>query len=269
VAGIDLRGQNLVVAGGQFVNNGFVVDSSNGGNGTATIIADYGALVKGAGFFQNPVITQNGGRVQAGNSPGKATYGSLTIGPGGIQNFGWQINDAGPSLSFPNAPGVPGPSQNANNLVSGWSQLAANQVFNPVTHTTSTGNLVWTATSTPGQQFQISMETLLGQYTTVGSSPDGPMSDFDPQQVYSWPVLSYQGSFSGPTDSQTLTADTLLDTSMFANPVFSYFGPFYIVLDQADKQVDLIYTPIPEPGTLGLVAIGLLGVWRASRRRRR
>src|SRR5207302_3526130 len=58
VAGIDLNGKNAIVAGGLFVNNGFVVD---GTNGTATIVADFGSLVKGAGFFQNGVITQNGG----------------------------------------------------------------------------------------------------------------------------------------------------------------------------------------------------------------
>ena len=70
VAGIDLNGKNAVVAGGLFVNNGYVEDSSNGFAGTATIVADFGSLVKGAGFFQNTVLTQNGGKFQAGNSPG-------------------------------------------------------------------------------------------------------------------------------------------------------------------------------------------------------
>src|SRR5262249_49459380 len=45
-AGIDLKGKNAIVAGGLFVNNGYVVDSSPGG--TATVVADYGSLVKGA-----------------------------------------------------------------------------------------------------------------------------------------------------------------------------------------------------------------------------
>src|SRR5207247_10698714 len=46
-AGIDLSGKNAVVAGGLFVNNGYVIDSSAGG--AATVVADFGALVKGAG----------------------------------------------------------------------------------------------------------------------------------------------------------------------------------------------------------------------------
>ena len=45
--------------------------------GFATIVADYGALVKGGGSYFNPVKTQNGGKFQAGNSPGVAT----SIGP--------------------------------------------------------------------------------------------------------------------------------------------------------------------------------------------
>jgi hypothetical protein len=40
VTGVDLHGQNLVIAGGLFVNNGFVADSVSGGN----IIVDFGAL---------------------------------------------------------------------------------------------------------------------------------------------------------------------------------------------------------------------------------
>jgi hypothetical protein len=270
VAGIDLHGQNAVVAGGLFVNNGYVVDSSNGGAGTATIIADYGSLVKGAGFYQNPVITQNGGRVQAGNSPGASSLGSLIIGPGGINNYGWQINDAGPSYVHPNAPGVAGPSPNANNQVSGWSELQSKMVFNPITGTTTTGNLTWTATATPGNQFTLVLETLLGPQTTVGTSPDGPMADFNAAYInYVWPIISYQGTYTGPTDSPTLTADTLIDTSLFANPT-SLNPPFFLQLDTVNKQIDLLYVVvIPEPGTLALVGFAAAIGAAAYRRRRR
>src|SRR4029077_15223860 len=71
-ANLELNGQNVLVAGGLLVNNGQVTDSSAGG--TATIIADAGALVKGAGTYNNAVKTQNGGKFQAGNSPGLATF---------------------------------------------------------------------------------------------------------------------------------------------------------------------------------------------------
>jgi len=60
---VDLHGQNLVIAGGLFVNNGFVADSTAA---PASVIVDFGALYKGAGTNFVNVITQNGGRVQAG-----------------------------------------------------------------------------------------------------------------------------------------------------------------------------------------------------------
>ena len=88
---VDLHGQNAVVAGGLFVNNGFVGDSTGSGRRSSPTS---GSLVKGAGTFANAVITQNGGKFQAGNSPGKATFGQLMLGPGGTQNFNWQINNA-------------------------------------------------------------------------------------------------------------------------------------------------------------------------------
>jgi hypothetical protein len=112
------------------------------------------------------------------------------------------------------------------------------------------------------------METLLGPTSPVGTTIDGPMSDFDPTQKYVWPFLTYQGTYAGPTDSATLTADTLLDTSLFAN---SYHGTFTIQLDQPNKLMDLVYTPtpVPEPETLGLVGIGTLVVLRRANRHRR
>ena len=47
VAGINLNGQNLAIAGGLFVNNGYVSDFSSGTQGS--IIVDYGACTKASG----------------------------------------------------------------------------------------------------------------------------------------------------------------------------------------------------------------------------
>jgi autotransporter-associated beta strand protein len=68
-ADVDLNGSDAVVVGGLFVNNGSVMDGSGG---TATVIADAGALVTGAGVFQRRVVTRNGGRFQPGNGPATA-----------------------------------------------------------------------------------------------------------------------------------------------------------------------------------------------------
>jgi autotransporter-associated beta strand protein len=252
---LDLHGQNAMVAGGLFVNNGFVGDSTGSG---AAIVADYGALVKGAGVFQSAVITQNGGKFQAGNSPGKATFGSLTLGPGGTQNFNWQIN---------NATGVAGPSADANGQVSGWSLLSAEKQIDPLTGQLSSGDLTWTATSTPGNQFNLSLQTLANP-TTVGQDVQGSMANFDGLQGnYSWKFISWQGNYSGPTNDFALGATVLIDMSNFVNPTDPNEKPS-LHYNAAAKEIDLVWA-IPEPSTLALTGLAsLFGVWRYRRRRR-
>jgi autotransporter-associated beta strand protein len=262
VAGIDLNGKNAVVSGGLFVNNGYVEDSTNNFQGTGTIIADYGSLVKGAGYFQNSVITVNGGKFQAGNSPGRVLFGSLVVGPGGLSNFGWQINDAGPSASFPSAPGVAGPSADANNQVSGWS-LIVSQKIRP----TDTGNLTWTATNTPGNQFSFSLQTLLGPKTTVGNDIQGAMTSFDPNISFTWPVFQWSGVYTGPTDDTTLTSTVLLDKSNFVNST-NPTAQFIFHYDATNKQIDLVYS-VPEPGTMALGGLAAAGLAMRMLRRRK
>jgi autotransporter-associated beta strand protein len=271
VAGMDLNGQNLIVAGGLFVNNGFVGDSSSAGTGT--IVADFGSLVKGAGFFQNPVITQNGGKFQAGNSPGTASFGSLTLGPGAINNLQWQINDAGPSSTFPSSGATAGGRlEGESNNVSGWSLLVSRVLINPLNNVVSSGNFTWTATSAPGGQFTISLETLLGPVSAIGTNNDGPMADFDPSLKYVWPFIEWQRTYSGPTSDQELTADTLFDTSQFANaiPAGATFS-LHLIQNAPGMggEIDLVYSPVPEPGVFGLMAVGLVAVGRHLRRKRR
>jgi hypothetical protein len=255
-AGIDLRGQNAIVAGGLFVNNGYVVDTSAAG--TATVVADFGSLVKGAGFYQNGVITVNGGKFQAGNSPGAVTVGQMTIGPGGTQNFNWQINDA---------KGVAGPSPDANNQVDGWSLIQVSKVT--VGTITTSGDLTWTATNTPGNQFNLSLQTLMFP-TTVGQDVPGPMANFAPvfegdsPPSFAWPFITWQGTYSGPTDDATLTADTSFDLSNFVN-TFPAAGKFSLHFDGTNHQIDILYT-VPEPGTMALCGLGAVAAGWAARR---
>jgi hypothetical protein len=252
VAGIDLNGKNAIVAGGLLVNNGFVIDSSNGGVGTATIVADFGALVKGAGFYQNPVITQNGGRVQAGNSPGIASFGRFVFGPGGVNNYVFAIDDA---------TGTAGPSPDALGHVSGWGLIKA--VRQSVGALTTSGDFTWTAT--PTDRLTVAIDTLVNP-TTVGADVPGAMADFDPNHSYSWPAAHWVGTYSGPPDSATLDGATNFDTSGFLNPTAGTFG---WELDPAGQTLSLVYTPsaVPEPGTLALTAAALGLGWRALRRR--
>jgi autotransporter-associated beta strand protein len=250
VAGIDLSGKNAVVAGGLFVNNGFVVDSSNGGTGPATIVADYGSLVKGAGYFQNPVQTINGGKLQAGNSPGIASFGRFVFGPSGVNNYVFAIDDA---------TGTAGPTPDALGRVSGWGFLKA--VHQSVGGTTAPGNFTWTAT--PADKLTVAIDTLVNP-TTVGTDVSGLMDHFDPILPYSWAAAHWSGTYSGPTDAAMLDAATNFDLGGFANPIAGSFG---WNLDTENQTLSLIYTPsaVPEPGSLaltGLAAIGWVRYWR-------
>ncbi len=243
---IDLHGNNAIVAGGLFVNNGGVFDTV--GAGTGTVIAEFGALVKGAGFFQNTVKTQNGGKFQTGNSPGSATFGNFVFGPGGVNNYVFAIDDA---------TGMAGPSPNASGLVSGWGLIKAVQV-SLGTGATS-GNFTWTAA--PANPLMVAIDTLVNP-TMVGTDVAGPMADFDPNQPYSWTAARWTGAYSGPTDVATLDADTSFDTSGVVNPIAGTFG---WSLDSADQTLSLVYTPssVPEPGTLALAGLAAAGLaWR-------
>jgi hypothetical protein len=252
VAGIDLSGKNAVVAGGLFVNNGYVEDSTNNFQGTATIVADFGSLVKGAGYYQNTVQTINGGKFQAGNSPGLASFGKLVLGPGGVNNYIMAINDA---------TGAAGPTPDAAGHVSGWGLLKSVTAGHPGGPST-TGDFTWTAT--PPDKLTFAIDTLMNP-TTVGTDVAGPMADFDPHQSYSWLAFQWAGNYAGPTDDATLNASTAFDTTGFLNQVAGGFG---WDLDPTGHTLSLVYSPsaVPEPGTLALVGLAAAIGWRQRRR---
>src|SRR5207248_10461432 len=127
-----------------------------------------------------PDEAANGSRITKGEpakkSPcggpgcGGGPIGSVTIGPGATQYFGWQINDAR---------GVAGPIPNAQNQVDGWSLIQSSKLRLP-NGTTTTGNLTWTATPVAGTQFNMALQTLLFP-TTVGNDIQGDMINFHPE----------------------------------------------------------------------------------------
>jgi hypothetical protein len=276
-AGFDLHGNDAIVAGGLFVNNGFVFDSV--GAGTHRVVADFGAVVKGAGFYQPLPRTINGGTFITGNSPGKATTGTIVLGGpndpnGGLSDYTWQINDGGPSSTYPAATGTSGPTANAAKQVSGWGQLAAVAVASPVA---TSGDFRWDATAV--DKLTIHLQTLLapndasgnsvsgGGYGAAGDNTAGLMSHFDPTQSYLWKMFSYEGTYTGPTDTASLDASTVLDDAGFLNP---HAGRFDLVLNQASREMDLTFTPtaVPEPGTLVLGGLGsLVAGWMIRRRK--
>jgi hypothetical protein len=249
-AQIELNGQNAVVAGGLFVNNGKVTDGS--ALGISTVIADYGALVKGAGQYDNSPITRNGGKFQSGNSPGVATVGRFVFGPGGVNDYVFAIDDA---------TGTAGPTPDAVGHVSGWGLVNSAQ-WQRSAGTTS-GDFVWSADAS--HPLAVAIDTLVNP-TTVGTDIPGLMAEFEPSRSYSWPAVEWTGSYTGPTDVVALNAATHFDTSGFANPIAGTFG---WSLDLDGQTLSLTYTPsaVPEPGTLRLLGVAAaIGCgWRRRR----
>jgi hypothetical protein len=239
-AAVDLNGKNAIVAGGLFVNNGIVFDNSTGDFlGPARLVADYGALIKGAGAFINTPITQNGGRFQAGNSPGRASHGSLVLGSGGLQNDTFQINDA---------TGTAGPSPSTG-TVSGWT---LHRVVQQIGSIATVGSFAWTAD--PAHKETITLQTLLNP-TPVGTDNFGPMDHFDASQSFAWPFAQWATTYSGPTSDAALTAATEFDATGFQNATNG--GSFGWRLDEPGQTLFLTFTPsaVPEPGALALLAV--------------
>jgi autotransporter-associated beta strand protein len=245
---VDLHGQDAVVAGGLFVNNGAVFDSLASPAGHHNLIADYGATIKGAGLFQFTPVTQNGGKFSPGNSPGAASFGEFTFGPGGVSSYVFQIDDA---------TGTAGPSSDAQGQVSGWDLARAVPQVGPVP---TSGNFVWAADS--AHPLAVAIDTLVNP-TTVGTDIAGPMAHFDPTQPYSWTAVEWTGAYSGPTNAAVLNASTAFDTSGVVNP---FSGSFGWAFGPDGHSLDLTYTPVPEPGTLILVGAAGLGLSRYRRR---
>ena len=244
VAGVDLQGKNLVVTEGLFANNGFVTDRSSGTLGS--IIVDYGALYRGTGFTGVNVITQNGGKVQAGNSPGAASFGNFVFGPGGVNNYVFNINDA---------TGTPGAAPSGNGPSSGWGLVKAVR-RSVLGSPSSPGDFVWTATT--ANKLTVALDTIVSS-PDVDSDALAPMANFDPTKFYTWPAVEWAGTYSGPTNAAMLDATTSFDTSGFLNPIAGTFG---WSLDLQDQTLSLTCaSAVPEPGTLALVSVAVLGMY--------
>lgn len=138
---IDLNGQSLELNGGLLVNNGRIEGLVN---------VNYGSLAKGAGYYE-ALVVGDGGRVIAGNSPGRLQVGALDWGVGG--HFDVQIADADA------APGT------------GWGHFDVD------------GALTIGAGLTPASRFTLAVATLDAMHAP------GLAADFDAQRAYRWTLV--------------------------------------------------------------------------------
>lgn len=104
------------------------------------------------------------------------------------------------------------------------------------------------------EQFIVALTTL----ATGGTA--GLLAGFDPAQNYSWTILTATGGITG------FQADAFaVDAAGFAN---AFDGTFSI--SQLGTSLMLNYAAVPEPGTIGFIALAVLGLfWRGRKSDRR
>jgi hypothetical protein len=109
---------------------------------------------------------------------------------------------------------------------------------------------------------------VLSLQTLDGSGNNNPLASFDPTQSHTWVsvlnFLSINGTYSA--------ADFSVNSANFLNATNG--GTFSVVLDTASEPsyetLDLVFTPVPEPGTWAMMLGGLgmlIGIQRIRRRK--
>lgn len=172
---------------------------------------------------------QSGGTLAPGNSPGTLAFTGDLTWLGGGQ-YNWQTV---------NAVGTPGVQ---------WD-LA-----------TATGNLDLTQLSS-GSRYSINVWTL----ASTGPDVSGLLAGFVDTQSYTWTIARAGLSIVGFDPSKfTLNLLAANGAGGFAN---TYTGNFSVQVN--GKDLNIVYTPVPEPSTYGLIAgLGALALVAARRRRR-
>jgi T5SS/PEP-CTERM-associated repeat protein/autotransporter-associated beta strand protein len=236
-----LNGANTYT-GGTTILGGTLVAGSNGalGTGSVTFVSSSATLNVANGVTLSNALNLTNGGTLTGNgtiaTPVAAGFG-VFLSPGnspGTLTFSNGLTLAsGGTLTFQvqQAGGVAGVGYDLVNLTGGTLNI----------------------TAIPTSRFTISVQSL------DGTGAPGNVADFSSSSGYVWTIFSSSGGITGFNANEFT-----IDTSGFANSLGT--GAFYVV--QSGNQIQLDFSPVPEPSTYALFAAGLGLVGFVIRRRR-
>jgi autotransporter-associated beta strand protein len=218
---LTLGGVNTYNGATTVADGKLVVDGSID---NSTVTVDNGGTLAGSGSVGG-IVLNLGGTIRPGNSPGtQPVVGNVVWNAGG--NYDWEIYNA--------APGGAG---------STWDLISAS------------GTLDLSAL-TVGSEFNINLWSL----QSVGPDVNGNALNFNPNQSYTWTILSAAGGISGFTGSSQfdINIGAFNGTGGFANGLNG--GSFSIAQSLDGKDLNLVFTaaggaPVPEPGTWAAAAL--------------
>jgi autotransporter-associated beta strand protein len=206
----------------------------DGSAANSTVTVESGGTLAGSGTVGG-IVLNVGGTISPGNSPGALNVaGNVVWNPGA--NYNWQIYDTTLGAG------------------TGWDLISA------------TGSLDLAAL-TVGSEFNINLWSL----NEIGPDVNGDALNFDPNQNYTWTILTAAGGITGfaGTSQFLINTGAINGTAGFANALNG--GTFSIV--QNSNDLNLVFTsasaPIPEPGTWFAAALLAGGAaflrWRKRR----
>jgi autotransporter-associated beta strand protein len=205
--------------GATTVSGGQLVVDGSINNSTVTV--NSGGTLAGSGSVGG-IVLNLGSTINPGNSPGTQSVAGNVVWNAGA-NYNWQIHDTALAAG------------------TGWDLINA------------TGSLDLTAL-TVGSEFNINLWSL----QSVGPDVNGEAINFNPNQNYTWTILTAAGGISGFTGSSQFVINTaaINGTGGFANALNG--GSFSIA--QSGNDLNLVFTAVggaavPEPGTWAAAAL--------------